>query len=351
MKLDQTADTSHLQLYKILTGVSVPDYVKEASVDNEEDMQLLEKEAFADEERRVFPLNSPARVYLSSAFLREKQAMLSAKYSKGYVDALQQKLATAAEVFGITQDLEAYNQAAEKRASFDYPEVFIATIEDPALSEEPISLFPVKTAEAFKTAAETFAAKMKNFPFAWRHQIADGFVEKASMFGVNDLPDIVCKYAEMFFPNALSDIEGEIRRRAAKHSNPEKQAAMNALADTVDTITPSVQDVMKLAEQVDELEQSSGILKTSKMSQLLPDPVDVFFTISPEKAAEILNVVEMGGEKFAMKDLQKVSADKYKEAFGADLDPADEAKLAEVLPTMPLSDVALFKELTSISPV
>jgi hypothetical protein len=78
----------------------------------------------------------------------------------------------------------------------------------------------------------------------------------------------------------------------------------------------------------------------------------MIYSLSPEKAAEELSsYVDMAGQTYDLRDLQKVSAEIYKQAFGTDLNPGNLAELRDVLPTMPTSDVPLFLELSGVKPV
>jgi hypothetical protein len=71
-----------------------------------------------------------------------------------------------------------------------------------------------------------------------------------------------------------------------------------------------------------------------------------------EKIASDLSYVEVHGDKYRLDDLTKISKDKYEEAFGeCGIDPADPEKIAEILPTMPRSDVKLLEELTGLRPI
>jgi hypothetical protein len=254
-------------------------------------------------------------------------------------------------LFSISREIEAYNEAHEKRASYDLELQHVCVVNDDQLGDTP--LFPFKTAEEFSKSAEVFATNMRNYPFEWREQIARSFLSKAAEVGVDELPDIVCKYAGLFFPDHTTSVSNEVARRANKMSSKIAKDRLLELANAVSGFDSfdSIEDVTKIAQIVYHVEQADGAYDRPKTAELLPDPVDVFFTLPPTKVAEILNVVEMAGEKYPIGPLKKVSADRYKEAFGIDIDPSNEEQLRDVLPTMPMSDVSLFKELTGVTPV
>ena len=351
MRLDQLSDVSNLQLYRLLQGVELPDFVKDAALDDETTVADLEKSAYADEVNIAYPINTPARVYVSNAFFQSKKAAYEDRFGTAHTKAVEERIKGAAELFSISHEIERYNEAHEKRANRDYEIQHVCTIQDDELGEQ--NIFPYRTADEFRKSAEVFDKNIGKYPFEWRTQIAQGFLSKAAEVGVDELPDIICKYAGLFYPGHTADIAREVARRANRLSSKTASDQLKQLASAVSGFEnfESIDDVMKIAEIVYRVEQKDGAYDRPKTAEVLPDPVDSFFVHSPEKVAQILNVVDMGGEKFNLDVLQKISSDKYKEAFGVDIDPSNEVQLRDILPTMPLSDVALFRELTGVQPV
>lgn len=351
MRLDQLSDVSNLQLYRLLQGVDIPDFVKDAALDDETSVADLEKSAYADQINVAYPINTPARVYVSNAFFQSKKAAFEDRFGTAHTNEVAGRIKEAAELFSISREITAYNDAYEKRANRDYETQHVCVIQDDELGEQ--NIFPFRTATEFSKSAEVFAKNIGQYPFEWRGQIARSFLSKAAEVGVDELPDLVCKYAGLFYPAHSADISREVARRANKLASKTASDQLKQLASAVGGFESfdSIEDVMKIAEIVYRVEQADGAYDRPKTAELLPDPVDSFFPHSPEKVAQILHVVEMGGEKFHLEELGKISSDKYKEAFGVDIDPSNEGQLRDILPTMPLSDVALFRELTGVQPV
>ena len=352
MKLDQLSDQSNRQLYRLLQGVELPDFVKDAEIDTAASVGDLEKSAFADQINFAFPINSPARVYVSNAFFQAKQAEIENRYGTAHTEGIHTRIKEAAEMFSISATLDAYNTLHEKRASRDYEVTHVCTIYDSEMTPSEIPLFPVKTAGDFTKSAQVFVENIAKYPFEWREQIAKEFLQKAADFGVDELPDLVCKYAGLFYPAHTSQIASELARRANKLSSKEARAQLSQLATAVDgSEFDNIEEAMKVAQIVHHIELNDGAYDRPKTAELLPDPVDVLFAHPPTKVAEILNVVDMGGESYGVETLKKVSADNYKKAFGLDIDPQNEEQLRDLLPTMPLSDVETFRELTGVQPI
>jgi hypothetical protein len=345
--LDQSTDYSNKELYTLLRGVDLPEYVKTAEVDDYDALAGLPKEAFADENRRIYPLNSPARTYVSNAYFSSKKADIQKLYGESYTSQLEKKIKEAAEIFNIEGDLESFSTGHEKKASEDYTETHLGTFQMDGLGE--LNLYPVKTAHDLTESADHFVANLQNYPFAWRQKIASNIVKVASELEVDEIPDMVLKYAGYFYPD-FAGLKTEVWRRGTKLKEASHKVMYEKIAEDIENIG-SVEEVMKLAETLSNIENMEGLYDNVKIAGILGDPVDKIFTKNITKVAEDLSLVEAHGDMYKISDLQKVGKAKYEEAFGFDLDPSDSTKLAEIFPTMPRSDIKLFEEISGVRPV
>jgi hypothetical protein len=113
-----------------------------------------------------------------------------------------------------------------------------------------------------------------------------------------------------------------------------------------------LKEVMKVAEVLYNIENMEGLYDNVKVAQILGDPVDCIFTEQITKVASDLSYVEVHGDKYKLDDLTKISKDHYEEAFGdCGIDPSSPEKIADILPTMPRSDVKLLEEITGLRPI
>ena len=329
----------------MLNGINLPEFVKEAEMDELEQLQYLEKEAFADEYNRAFPINTPARVYVSNAFFLSKKAQLTKKWGKPYVDKIANKIAQAGKLFNIETDLTSYVKQAATKTIVPEPEHLCAI----KIGEAELDLFPSRTAEELTKSAINFANNIGNFPFHARKEISELFAKRAEQLNLEELPTIICKYAAMYFPD-VENLVPKLAYRSTKIASEQGKKQYNELIDLASQIN-SLEDAYKVAEIAFHIEQNEGVYDNVKVASVIGDPVDALFTLSFDKVASILNVVEMAGEVYPVESLKKISSDVYKEAFGIDINPSDEGQLRDVLPTMPLSDVTLFKELSGVQPI
>lgn len=344
--LDQTTDYSYQETHSFLHGTALPDFVKQAEIITKEAISNLPAESFADRYHRAFPIDSAPSVYISNAFFVNKKAELEDLWGRNFITEVEERIKKASEIFGIEADLERYNQDLFTKSAADYDEQFVASFD---IAGKEYQLFPFKTAEDLTKSASQFNNNIKNYPFGWRKTIAENFVKKAEEFGVEELPDLICKYAGLYYPDTRL-FKTELERRMNKLSSEEAKTRYRTCIEKAASVT-SRDDYFGLCSDAYSIEKSAGAYDNNRVYTQLGDIVDKTFTLSMYKVAELLNVVQMAGEPFDIQELQKVSKDIYKEAFGIDLDPGDVGSLRDTLPTMPLSDVALFKELSGVRPL
>lgn len=203
---DSSTDYSGKELHRMFKDVEIPEYVKTAEVDDAEELRKLPKTAFADSERRIYPINSPERVYVSNAYFINKKADISKLYGEEYASQLESNIKLAADIFEITEDIENYNRELNVKQASDYGSRYMI---DSDIAGIPVQLYPVKTASDLTESAEAFAANIQKFPFETRVKAAENFVKAASELGVDDMPTIIMKYAGMYYPE-LTELEHEL---------------------------------------------------------------------------------------------------------------------------------------------
>lgn len=346
---DQQTDYSGKETYSLLCDVNIPEYVKTAELEDAADLSGLPKAAFADPDRRIYPINSAANIYISNAHFISKKADISKLYGNDYVSQIENKIKEAAEVLAITDDLDNFGTHLHEKLASDYEEKYMVDFQVDGMSA-PVQLYPVKTATDLSVSAAAFARDIKNFPFNVRVKSAENFVKAANELGVDELPDILAKYAGLFYPD-LENIQHEIWRRSTKLASEEHKKIYEAISKDVPNMT-SVDEVMKIAETCYHIETMEGLYEKRAAAEILGDPVDYFFSNPVHKVAQDLDYIEVHGDKYRMEDLTKISKDKYEEAFGdCGIDPASPEKIADILPTMPRSDVKLFEEISGIRPI
>lgn len=340
--IDQNQDYSRRELYSYLSGVTLPNFVKEASLDDVRSPSLV-KTACADGINH-FPINNKLNTFISSVFFLNKTAELKRSKGQKYIEKVAAALDKAVSLFGITKDVSNYGiEMITKKAAEEAVKQPVFT----KIAQEQFELFTINAPSDVAIKAAEFVAGMERYPFAWRQSISEQFVKAAESYGIEELPDIILKYAGQFYPSS-EDVKLELARRKTKLS-AENQDRYSQLISDVDNCD-SKEQFFKLAEVCYFIEKNAGLYDKPQYRRILGDPVDKIFTLHFDKVAELLDVVKLGNEKFAMTELQKVSSNVYEQAFGFEK-PASADEIRDILPTMPLSDIHLFKKLSGLKSI
>jgi hypothetical protein len=344
LAIDQSKDYSNRELYSYLSGVSIPEFVKQASLDDiKADPKKVERTAFADG-YNTFPIHKKAAAFISAVYFLNKHNELKVVKGERYVQKVATELDQAAKIYGIQKDISDYAiDMLTKAAALEPQDQSISVM----AGGSEIELFTIKTAADLNEQSNWFVNKLNNYPVEWRRDIADQFVKAAELLGVDELPDLILKYAGYYYPN-VSAVREEMSRRATKLSDQNKERYQKLAADIENF--QSKDDYFKLAEICYYTEKTAGLYDNHKISKILGDPVDKIFTLSFEKVAELLDTVRMGGSRYQVEDLEKVSNDVYEKAFGFEK-PASADEMKDILPTMPLGDVSLFVKLSGIKAI
>jgi hypothetical protein len=341
--LDATTDYSHQELHSFLDINTIPEFVKQAECLSKTAADQLDDDAFADKYHRAFPISSAHDTYVSNAYFMNKKAELAKLWGNNYVSGVEDRLTKAASLFSITEYIASYNSNLMTKQAADYSEKIVASFDENGASYD---LFPYKTAQDIAYHAQQFATNIKEYPFAWRSKIAQEFVKKAAEEGVTELPDIICKYGGMYFPD-IREFQDTLARRMRKLSEAYQEKYISCVEKAASI--SSRQEALDICSEAYKIEKAAGVYDKPLVYREMGDIIDRTMTLSVTKIAEAMDVVTMDNDCYRMSDLQKIDKDIYKQAFGCELDPKNASELREVLPTMPGSDVALFRELSGVS--
>lgn len=339
---DQNNDTSDRELFTYLSidGLSLPSYVKEAEI-QEVKTNGLQKHAHADDINCLFPLDTPARVYVSNAFFQQKKAEILSAKGLPYIQKVANRLEKAAATFGITADVKQYNEAFLTEST-KAPKSYNVSLK--VANTQDYNLFNFSSADDVTVKSAEFIMDLEKYPFSWRRQISNEFIKAARYFEVDELPDLIFKYAGTFFPDPNGAMK-EVERRA----NKVKEASRHIYDQVVEALETanSNEDYFKVAEILYNVESQEGLYKNAHYRKILGDAVDKLFVYSLDKVAKMLDVVNVHGKLYSLEDFSKVASDTFEQAFGFEK-PASSDDLRDVLPTLPLSDFSLFKKLSGI---
>lgn len=353
--LDQTSDTNHQDLHRILTSYGTPDFVKKASF---EDIlgpldEKLPAQCYAHPGQGKFPCHTAAATWVSTGFLMDKKAEFNSRTFSHIWD----NLSKAAQYHGIEGECKSL---VEKIASDSaIPESKLADSDFALIFNAPDGSrerhLPVRNNKEVKAAAN-FLKKFKDkFPFEVRQKIAETLLDKANRYGTSlgELDDFLEKQAGRgACPSEhIADlIWSRVQILRGINKSAEAQVELAKLAKLALTNKEKVQHpeaLQKIAGIIDEVDRTYGI----KHSATVPAPEDVLFSVTAKAASKVRteHVALTNGSIYKVEDFKKVALNDMRDVMGNDFADAistgglfvDPGKVAEIVPTLPRGDADL----------
>lgn len=233
--MDFLTDRSGRHLVRLETVMTVPDFVKNATVDAES-VAGLGDHIFADPVRREFPLDNAGHTFLSYAYCK------SASVSN---TLLLDRIKKAAQRHGITSELQSIDAAfdgLQKQAATSI--AFAVQIDfgagDPNSDHPHIKsggvkgFYPINSTEEIENSSRQIANDRSRIPLPVFVEGCQAIVKAASEFHMSDhqLPKVVLQYGLERMPNhEYVEHEAELRRKLTGddiYGEIAKSAAENA---------------------------------------------------------------------------------------------------------------------------
>jgi hypothetical protein len=231
--MDFTKDQNPTALYEvgIKAGDSLPDYVKEASILQAEDLVSLHDCAFADQANRLHPIHTKAATYMSAVYLAGEGKIDSKEFAS---------VKEAAALFDIEQDIEdavALLPQAEKSAHELAHEKYALSFQ--VEEEDTWKAYAINNeVEVTKAATEVVRDWNDEYiPTDWFFHAARNIVKAASTLNIprNEIPDKIWRFGEerlVDFDNVDFAI-GERSRAGVSDVSEYTQALKQASAGTI----------------------------------------------------------------------------------------------------------------------
>ena len=359
---DQTLDLNGQELHRILSVYPLPDFVKNASQEDICGGDDLPPHLFADMTRRRYPIHSGPATVISSIFFNEKRASMNSHQAA----LVETKLNKAADYFKVEGYVRRLTEKVAEAATYDetaLPDTIFAIVFDGADGTKERH-YPLRNVHEVKTAAAWLKDHRDELPFADRRQIADKILTKAAEFGAG-LPDHRYTLEKMAGLGVCSGTDAAklIRTRIYAAGNTHRpsdiQIELEKLAKLCEDSPQAIHhfsSLTKIAEIVDQFDHESGLNR--KYDDVIERPEDVLFAVTGKAAAEVDSEIvgnALTGNYYKKADLQAVPmrdlADNLGEDFAQEVSTAgawiDMAKLASIVPTLPLGDAELFDEVVA----
>jgi hypothetical protein len=365
-------DVSQRELYAIDHLYGVPQFAKEAQLEDKERLDRLPLSVFGDPKNRKFSCHTKAATWLANAYFKKAQVSYS-KYDAAFI---QDRLMKAATFWNIRGLVDQFNAGFEKLARFDTPDL---RDDDYALvvhyGKEKVRRMPINTALCVKHAGEYLYANRFNYPFEWRKAAASRILQKAVFFDEQheqgllkgaenpgpianfeqDTAYFLQRAAELGM-NAPELVSQKVAERAmcipAQHGVYREMLLKIAEAfKTKERCTRA--DLHKMACALDIADRETGLCTAYPDGLEMPE--EICFNVLQKEAADILdnNVMLQTGNSFPLGAFGILPIEKVASVLGAEIadslrgldNELDLTKLAEIAPTLPRCDAKLLERL------
>ena len=292
------------------------EHVKEASVDPSYGDELPDS-AFAWEDRRMFPIDTPANALVSKLYI-EKQSAFIPDFVKEAVDAaLMLYSIDPREISVETEDL---TKTASAVGDFVFPDK---------------ERWEVRDIDDYKLAEESLLKIDKEVSFLEKTAAAVRLCQMAPKYGTEPSIEI-----QKLAGTVVSDLNQTIDWLNARSLIADEETAplYTKLANSLETEYPlnyNRKTLIKLAELIHTLDRKCGI--EHHYDRSIPDPIHTVF--NTEKKAE--PIIQIESRPVPISKLMMVPVQVWEQLLGPDIESImtngdlDMQKLLEVVPTLP----------------
>ena len=258
------------------------------------------------------PCDTPEETWVSARAFAVKAASGAYARVAGLEDSIRSRIKTAADLFGISADVETA--------------LSVKTAEAPGHADDDYGWvdgagrkYPLFSAAHVKRACAYFEDNKYMYPFTMRSAIARRILAKAAAFDVprEEIPDGVRKTAG----HGLARPDDVVNELVVRAESCDDVDVAGALAGAAEKVAELGMDALahggaeKLAELVEDADVITGRYKT--YGRLTRPPEDFLFGIDIKTAeAAVSDMIEIGRDVLSLRKLAELPDELYDGVFG-----------------------------------
>lgn len=358
--LDHTRDLSGTDQHRLLQLYPPPEFVKEASHEalhgNPEE---LPPHIYAMIAERLFPCHTKAATWMSALFFQDQRR----KLNPSIADQAEQRLTKSASFWSIQPAVTALWEKMAEAETTGFAQLQDA---DFALvweggNQPKERHYPLRNAGEVKMASAWFDNYHGEFTFGDKNRIASKILIKAAEFGAPmDNSEFLYQCAGFGYCSASDAATAwEKRGTLTQQTFPEYSEEAFRMGQSIRTNTFEARDQgkrIKMAELLDQFDRQTHLDKLYDDGGL-ERPEEVLFVVTEKVANQFLSehaqtttgaiYEKQALERISIEDVRSWMGDALADEVAAGGMYLDVEKLAEVLPTLPRDDAAMFEKMTS----
>lgn len=333
---DQYNDKNLAVLKKLSTIFELPDFVKQASVVDEKELNGLPRSSFGDTVNRKFPIASKKDAYLSALYFRKHASEYK---DKEYAAVVKKNIDDALDLWGVPRKL-VVKTAMNKKASISE----IIRIRD--FDGGEIDSWQLNSPRDFEKAAIQLFEHKNMFSFDQRKDIARQMLksELKKKASLSDEIDTYLDKAAGFGMCTKLQIIDTIRDRARLYKRYDIRFTekLAEYAESLEDVDLDHTHLEKTASILDFLDKHTGI--DTKYADL-PSPEESLFMYTEKIAQEIRDgfVKLQNGSNIEKTAIEEESLNDFFEKFIGDIPKVSFEEKLDILSSLPSPDADDFE--------
>ena len=328
---DQYDDKSRIILKKISNVIDLPDFVKQASEESDENLTKLASRCFADTRNRKFPIHTKDEAFLSQLYFTKNASL--------YVDENLKE--------------EVMDKLAEASNLWDLPNIVIKPMKKEAALEK-LAEIPIRNNQGttidtiilnsprdFEKAAIQLFENKEGFPYNIRKDISRGLLSN-KIANISPEIETYLEKAAGLGVGSTSNTLNVLKHRASMYENrkqPEFADQLCKLAEEVIASPSSTKLLSKVANIIDIMDHSTGI--NNIYDDDIKRPEEELFVMTHKIASEIKeNVVKLQNGTILEKEaIQEDVLDNFLEdIIGSSINKISKEEKIDMLVSLPAPD-------------
>jgi hypothetical protein len=325
---DHLDDRNHKVLYGVSKVIDLPEFVKEASAE-EEDVSSLPSSCFADPGMRKYPVHTKKDAYLSRLYFTKHASMYK---QAGRREIVKKNIERAAKFW----ELEDSYQTISKEASLDN------RVPIQGYDGSVIDSLPLNSPRDFEKAAIMIFENKDNFTYPQRRTIARSLLG-SGLAKEAQISTEVSEYLEKAAGYGMSTrghvLDGLAKRASIYgHKDPAfaEKLALAAMSIDKGDITPDTLD--KIAAIVDVCDHELGLRRYYRKG--LESPEEMAFPFTEKLCKEIQSslVKLQNGQAVEVEKLSEEVLDSFFDKHMGEIPQAPYEEKLQIVRTLPATD-------------
>jgi hypothetical protein len=290
---------------KIFKDKEVPNFIKEASSLEQEELSSLPDSAFASEGTRSLPITDPANVFVSAAYYYGANTPNN---------DVEQKIIKAASFFDILEDVERLREDIKNENSVNNKTASDNETWEISLTQQngKTIKYAGDSTNIEKFSNEFISNLINKCSFNEKVECAEKIATELSRFNKN-VPQRILQVSGRNITNTQKLAE-QVKARAVRLFEDSDKVTLCKIADALEQSEEKTLDGMrKIAEILETIDQQNKLQRFYGKS--IQDPFESVFNTSVEDAQKMAGIVELGGEEYSMLDLELIEKEIFKSAL------------------------------------